>query len=73
MVVKGSDCEDPVETMSAVLATLGGSGRVRRDIGVDQNTAWSTDEVRQFAGKAYAAGQKLAGAAGWSNPGATQT
>lgn len=41
--------------------------------GVDQNTAWSTDEVRQFAGKAFAAGQKLAGAAGWSNTGATQT
>lgn len=40
---------------------------------MDQNTAWSTDEVRQFAGKAYAAGQKLAGAAGWSNTGATQT
>lgn len=41
---------------------------------MDQQTAgWSTDEVRQFAGKAYAAGQKLAGAAGWSNTGATQT
>ncbi|WP_454792403.1 SWIM zinc finger family protein [Mycolicibacterium lutetiense] len=40
---------------------------------MDQQTVWSTDEVRQFAGKAYAAGQKLAGAAGWSNTGATQT
>jgi hypothetical protein len=35
--------------------------------------AWSTDEVRDFAGKAYAAGQKLAGAPGWSGTGATQT
>lgn len=34
---------------------------------------WSTDEVRQFAGKAYAAGQKLAGTTGWSGTGATQT
>ena len=40
---------------------------------MDQQTVWSTDEARQFAGKAYAAGQKLAGAAGWSNTGATQT
>lgn len=40
---------------------------------MDQQTVWSTDEVRQFAGKAYAAGQKLAGAAGWSGTGATQT
>ncbi|SEA30681.1 MULTISPECIES: SWIM zinc finger family protein [unclassified Mycobacterium] len=41
--------------------------------GVDQSAEWSADEVRQFAGKAYAAGQKLAGAAGWSGTGATQT
>lgn len=41
--------------------------------GVDQHTTWSADEVRQFAGKAYAAGQKLAGAAGWSSTGATET
>ncbi|CRZ19073.1 SWIM zinc finger family protein [Mycolicibacterium neworleansense] len=41
--------------------------------GVDQSAGWSADDVRQFAGTAYAAGQKLAGAAGWSNTGATQT
>lgn len=45
---------------------MGGSG-------LDQQTGWSADEVRQFAGKAYASGQKLAAAPGWSNTGATQT
>lgn len=40
---------------------------------LDQQAVWSADEVRQFAGKALAAGQKLAGAAGWSGTGATQT
>jgi hypothetical protein len=40
---------------------------------LDQQTVWSTDDVRQFAGKAYAAGQRLAGAPGWSGTGATQT
>ena len=37
------------------------------------NSTWSAADVRQFAGKAYAAGQKLVGTPGWSNTGATET